>query len=80
MQNHYLGSGWKTFYWILGIIALPIFFIGVPVIMIVLKAYVKMDDEKLEYWWLGTKSIPWEGMTVAPASTSSGLGAMMRPL
>lgn len=80
MQDYQLGAGWKTFFWIIGVIALPIFLLGVPVIMIALKANVTIDDDKLGYWWLGQKEIPWAGMSVARAPAAGVLGAMMSPL
>jgi hypothetical protein len=80
MKNYALASGWRAFFGTIGIITLPILLLGVPVIFIALKTHVAIDDEKREYWWLGNRSIPFKGKTVARAPTSGVLGAMMSPL
>lgn len=61
-------------------IALPIFLLGVAVIMIAAKGHASVSDDALRYWWLGKREIPWEGMKVARAPANGALGAAMMPL
>jgi hypothetical protein len=81
MQTYGLSGGWKAFFWIFGILATPIFLLGVPVIILALKARVEIDDEAFSFWWLGKKTIPWADMVdVSKAPPANALGAGMQPI
>lgn len=81
MANEYaLKSGFKVFFIILGVIALPIFFMGVPVLWIAFKAYAKTDEHGLEYSWLGTKRIAWSEIAEVNRAPAAGIvGILMNP-
>ena len=79
-ETYALKGGFKTFFWIIGIIAVPIFLLGIPVIMIAMKAYAKVDENGLEYWWLTTKNLPWSELQAVHRAPASGvLGVMLNP-
>jgi len=79
-KEYALKSGFKVFFIILGIIAMPIFLLGVPVLMIAFRSYAKSDEEGMEYCWLTTKRISWEELADVKRAHAAGvLGAMMAP-
>ena len=59
IKEYRINFGFKLFFILLGLIALPIFLMGILVLMIAFKAYVKIDEEQIIFWWLGTKNILW---------------------
>lgn len=79
-QDYALKSGFRVFFIIIGVIALPIFLLGVPVLWIAFKAYAKTDAGGIEYRWLSTKRIPWEELCEVSRAPAAGvLGAMLAP-
>lgn len=80
-KEYGINTGFKIFLILFGIIALPLFLIGILFFLLAFKAYVKMDEEKLEFWWLGKKTIPWTEITnISRNSNGSLLVAMMHSL
>ena len=79
-REYPLRTGFKVFYIILGIVALPLFFLGVPVLIIAFRSYAKIDEEGLEYRTITTKRIPWNQLAEVSRARSKGiLGALMAP-
>ena len=79
-REYPLRTGFKVFYIILGIVALPIFFLGVPVLIIAFRSYAKTDEEGLEYRTLTTKRIPWSQLQAVSRAPANGiLGTLMAP-
>ena len=72
-QEYGINSGFKVFFILLGIVAIPIFLMGIPILMLAFKAYVKIDEEKLEFWWLGTKTVPWSDVKSIIRNSNGGL-------
>ena len=72
-QEYGINSGFKVFFIILGIVGLPLFLMGIPILFLAFKAYVKIDEDKLEFWWLGTKTIPWSEIKSINRINSGGL-------
>lgn len=81
MTNEYrLKTGFKIFFVLLGIIALPIFFAGVPVLLIAFRGYAKTDDKGFEYRWLTVKRVEWADIVQVSRAPAAGLlGALMAP-
>ena len=79
-QEHSLNTGFKIFFILIGIIALPIFLIGIPVLMIAFRGYAKTDEKGFEYRWLTVKRVEWENLAEVRKAPAAGLlGAMMAP-
>ena len=80
VREYALKTGFKVFYIIIGIIAMPIFFLGVPVLMIAFCSYAKTDEDGIEYRGLTTKRIQWSQLAEVSRAPASGLlGALMAP-
>ncbi|MGB1013127.1 MAG: hypothetical protein ACPG4T_03250 [Nannocystaceae bacterium] len=82
MENSYgLKTGFKIFFWIFGILTLPLFLIGLFFVWMIFKAYAKVSDEGLEYWWVTTKRLRWDEIGGLHWARPNGLlGSAMRPL
>lgn len=74
-----LKSGWKLFFWILGLVALPIVFLGVPILMLAVKAELRVSEKGLQWWWLGTRTAPWGGTFVQKVQGANTMARMMGP-
>ena len=81
METYELNTGFKVFFWIFGVLTLGLFLVGLVIIILAVKARATVYDDRLEYWWLGLKTIPWEDMTGFQSARSTGglLGSMMNP-
>ncbi len=80
VQEYALKTGFKVFCIIFGVLAMPIFFLGVPMLMIAFRSYAKTDEEGLEYRWLTTKRIRWSQLAQVSRAPSVGIiGAIMAP-
>lgn len=80
VREYALKTGFKVFYIIIGIVAMPIFFLGVPVLMIAFRSYAKTDEDGIEYRGITTKRIQWSELTEVSSAPASGLlGALMAP-
>jgi hypothetical protein len=81
MAHEYrLKTGFKIFFVVLGIIALPIFLAGVPVLLIAFRAYAKTDEKGFEYRWLTVKRVEWADIAEVRRAPAAGLlGALMAP-
>ncbi len=82
MEHSYgLKTGFRVFFWSFGVLTLPLFLMGLFFIIMVIKAYAKVDDEGVEYWWVTTKRLRWDEIGALQWARPSGvLGAAMRPL
>lgn len=75
-----LGTGWKIFFGIFGVLALPIFGLGLLMFYLLVKGRVQVDAEGVTVAWLGTKRFAWDEVgSFNPAPAAGLLGAMMNP-
>lgn len=75
-----ISTGWKIFFGILGVVALPIFGLGLLVFYLLIKGRVLIDAEGITVVWLGTKRFAWDEVgSVNPAPASGMIGAAMNP-
>ena len=80
LATYPLKTGWKVFFWIFGVLTVPMFFVGVPVVMLALKAELRVTNEGLQWWWLGTRTAPWHGTFVQKVAGANLLARLMGPL
>jgi hypothetical protein len=81
MRTEYgLNAGFKGFFLIFGGLT-SLILLGIPVLILGLKASAAVGPDGLEWWWLGQKTIPWDEIAEIKRAPAAGvLGAMMAPL
>ena len=80
MQKYPLKGGFKWGFVIFGLLT-SIVLMGIPVLILGLKAYAATDDDGLEWWWLGKKRVAWTDITQVSRARAAGLvGGLMAPM
>jgi hypothetical protein len=81
MNTEYgLKAGFKWFFLIFGGIT-SLILMGIPVLILGLKASAAVGPDGLQWWWLGQKKIAWDDIAeIKRAPTAGALGGLMAPL